>query len=119
MQVLFFEQDRGTTAPVSKLPSPKQAPTRENTPSAHNHHSLMKRLNLDSDQQSVKTDDTRRTAPPDKRKSQTLDLEPSDHVNVKGTSQIQPRKEREILEEGVSGSKLDPRIQRTRQGAQL
>ncbi|XP_019179353.1 PREDICTED: BTB/POZ domain-containing protein At5g47800-like [Ipomoea nil] len=95
VQVLFFKQDRGSTATASKLPSPKQQP--------HNHHhSLMKRLNLDSDQQSVKTDDRRKSS--------------DHHVNVKGISpQIEPRKEREILEEGVSGTKLDPpRIQRTR-----
>ncbi|XP_031115862.1 BTB/POZ domain-containing protein At5g47800-like [Ipomoea triloba] len=99
VQVLFFEQDRGgSTATVSsKLPSPSPK-------QPHNHHSFMKRLNLDSDQQSVKTDNN------DRRKS-------SHHVNVKGIPpQIEPRKEREILEEGVSsGTKPDPpRIQRTR-----
>nr|GMD83946.1 BTB/POZ domain-containing protein At5g47800-like [Ipomoea batatas] len=99
VQVLFFEQDRGgSTATVSsKLPSPSLK-------QPHNHHSFMKRLNLDSDQQSVKTDNN------DRRKS-------SHHVNVKGIPpQIEPRKEREILEEGVSsGTKPDPpRVQRTR-----
>lgn len=106
VQLLYFEQERGTRATASEVTTPKQAPISiQRIPTLKDG---LRRLNLqDSDEQPHKAGDNRRRRAPvhdDKEESNSS----------RGVWRMESRKGREIVEEGMSGStKLRPRSQRT------
>lgn len=115
MQVLFFEQERGSKENTHKLPPPeliskgKQAPTvRED----------QYKLKLGSDEKFSRGEGIRRTAVPgtgekdqhkSKRSDGKLTVALERKLVIGEIEEVESEKGKEIKEEGMSRSKLDPK----------
>ncbi|KAA8519241.1 hypothetical protein F0562_013497 [Nyssa sinensis] len=116
VQVLFFEQERGARATSHTLPSQELFPRKQQTPKSKDD---LNKLKLGPDEQSSKADGMRRTTTPSTterghhkmmmKSDGKLKLEPEHNVIRTEVGDIEFENGREIREEGISGSKLDPK----------